>query len=297
MSTYNGEKYLREQIDSILNQDYPEISLLIRDDGSTDGTVDILKEYAQKYRDIDYYVGENLGVQNSFFDLMKRADKRAYDYAFADQDDVWLPGKIKRAIELLEREDEKKDKRKPLLYGGRVTYASENLEYTKEMIFHNRKDPGLGNALVENIFIGCTEVFNKELLQLVILHIPKCEILHDWWLYLSASCFGSVIYDQNSYLFYRQHLNNQVGIQNSWIKHWIVRKKRFGKRKNTLSDQAWEFIRVYGTQYEKYKIVAMVAEYKKDIKSRCYISRSGQIYRQQRIDDIIYRILFLLGVL
>ena len=55
------------------------------------------------------------------------------------------------------------------------------------MIFHNRKDPGLGNALVENIFIGCTEVFNKELLQLVILHIPKCEILHDWWLYLSAS--------------------------------------------------------------------------------------------------------------
>ena len=118
MSTYNGE---------ILNQDYPEISLLIRDDGSTDGTVDILKEYAQKYRDIDYYVGENLGVQNSFFDLMKRADKRAYYYAFADQDDVWLPGKIKRAIELLEREDEKKDKRKPLLYGGRVTYASENL--------------------------------------------------------------------------------------------------------------------------------------------------------------------------
>ena len=279
MSTYNGEKYLREQIDSILNQDYPEISLLIRDDGSTDGTVDILKEYAQKYRDIDYY----LGVQNSFFDLMKRADKRAYYYAFADQDDVWLPGKIKRAIELLEREDEKKDKRKPLLYGGRVTYASENLEYTKEMIFHNRKDPGLGNALVENIFIGCTEVFNKELLQLVILHIPKCEILHDWWLYLSASCFGSVIYDQNSYLFYRQHLNNQVGIQNSWIKHWIVRKKRFGKRKNTLSDQAWEFIRVYGTQYEKYKIVAMVAEYKKDIKSRFILK--------------IYRILFLLGVL
>ena len=105
MSTYNGEKYLREQIDSILNQDYPEISLLIRDDGSTDGTVDILKEYAQKYRDIDYYVGENLGVQNSFFDLMKRADKRAYYYAFADQDDVWLPGKIKRAIELLEREE------------------------------------------------------------------------------------------------------------------------------------------------------------------------------------------------
>ena len=288
----NGQRFI-----SILNQDYKEISLLIRDDGSIDGTVDILKEYAQNYRDIDYYVGENLGVQNSFFDLMKRADKRADYYAFADQDDVWLPEKIKKAVELLEREGEKKDKREPLLYGGRVTYASENLEYTKEMIFHNRKVPGFGNALVENIFIGCTEVFNKELLQLVILHIPKCEILHDWWLYLSASCFGSVIYDQNSYLFYRQHLSNQVGIQNNWIKHWIVRKKRFRKRKNTLSDQAREFIRVYGTQYEKYKMAEMVAEYKKDIKSRCYISKSGKIYRQQRIDDMIYRILFLLGVL
>ena len=85
-----GEKYLEEQIRSILAQEHKQLTLLIRDDGSTDRTIDIIKRYADNYENVAYYTGKNLGVQQSFFNLMKHADKTADFYAFADQDDVWM---------------------------------------------------------------------------------------------------------------------------------------------------------------------------------------------------------------
>ena len=102
MSTYYGEKYLREQLDSIIKQTYPLINILIRDDGSSDGTLSILKEYAGKYDHVTYYEGENIGVIQSFLQLLKESDANVNYYAFADQDDVWLPEKIVRAVEKLE---------------------------------------------------------------------------------------------------------------------------------------------------------------------------------------------------
>ena len=108
MSTYNGEKYLREQIDSILEQDCErfgkaEIKLLVRDDGSKDTTLDILKEYADNYPDkIQYYQGENAGVIKSFFELIQKADDTADYYALADQDDYWMPGKLSAGIDKIE---------------------------------------------------------------------------------------------------------------------------------------------------------------------------------------------------
>ena len=293
LSAYNGEKYLREQLDSILSQQYKNITLLIRDDGSTDGTLDILEEYKRNYENVAYYAGENIGIQNSFFELMKMADKDADYYAFSDQDDVWLPGKIERAVAMLEREEQEQ----PLLYGGKVIYANENLEIMETVPFRNLKEPGIGNALVENIFTGCTEVFNRELLEKVTLCLPTCEILHDWWLYMCGSCFGKVIYDQEGYILYRQHSHNQVGMQSNWTDRWKKRMHSFAKLKYTLSEHAKEFIKVYGVEYEKYETVLLVAEYRKNIVNRYRLITSKQIYRQQKIDDIIYRFLFLLGLL
>lgn len=89
MSTYNGEKYLKEQLDSILNQEQVDLKLLIRDDGSTDGTVNILKEYENSHTNIKWYSGLNLGCGKSFFQLVLDAPKSDY-YAFVDQDDVWV---------------------------------------------------------------------------------------------------------------------------------------------------------------------------------------------------------------
>ena len=294
MSTYNGEKYLKEQIDSILNQTYKEINLLIRDDGSTDQTVSILQEYTEKYSNISYYAGKNIGVQKSFFDLMQKTNKDMDYYAFSDQDDVWLPDKIQRAVELLEQQD---SKNQPLLYGGEVFYASENLQHIKKFAYKNLRPPTFGNALVENIFIGCTEVFNKELLKLVITHLPDCKILHDWWLYLTATCFGKAIYDKNAYILYRQHDKNQVGMQNNWIRRWKKRIGNFKNLKHSLRIQAQNFLLIYGKEYKEYDLVLLLAKYKNSRKKKWQLIFSKKVYRQQKIDDIMYRFLFFLVLL
>lgn len=292
LSTYNGEKYLREQIDSILNQEYKEITLLIRDDGSTDSTLDILREYTDKYENISYYAGDNLGVQNSFFDLMKAADKNADYYAFSDQDDVWLPEKIKRAVETLEKEVPEK----PLLYASKTKLVNEKLEIIPVKIRKYALTPDFGNALVENICTGCTEVFNKELLNLVDNKIPEFTVMHDWWLYLSAAAFGKVVYDTKAGILYRQHRDNEVGMRSDWLNEFHARMKNFRKSNGALRKQAAEFRRIYGTNYKNSQLTDWVADYKKNLSYRWKLVISSKVYRQGKLDDLIFRGLFLLGM-
>lgn len=292
MSAYNGEKYLREQLDSILGQDYKRIEVLIRDDGSTDETLSILKEYGEQYENVAYYAGENIGVQNSFFDLMKHADKEADYYAFSDQDDVWLPEKIKRAVELLESEDEKI----PLLYAGKTSPVDEQLNVIPMKIRHHDIKPSFGNALVENVCTGCTEVFNRELLELVIKKLPGFTVMHDWWLYLTAAAFGKVIYDKKECILYRQHAKNQVGMQCTWYDELIKRTKNLRKHSGALREQAIQFREVYGIGYKESRLTDWVADYKRKLSYRFILVSSSAVYRQRKIDDVIFRGLFLFGL-
>ena len=125
MSTYNGEKYIRMQLDSILGQTYENLCLLIRDDGSTDRTVSILEEYAKRDNRITYYTGKNIGVIQSFLELLRNSSEEAGYYAFADQDDVWLPEKIGRAVEKIEAVQE------PALYCSETYLTDEELNIVK----------------------------------------------------------------------------------------------------------------------------------------------------------------------
>ena len=100
MSTYNGDKYIIEQIESILNQKKVNVELLIRDDGSTDKTLEILEEYSKKYKNLKYYSGQNLKTARSFMDLLFRAGEYEY-YSFSDQDDVWDLDKLTVGISYL----------------------------------------------------------------------------------------------------------------------------------------------------------------------------------------------------
>lgn len=292
LSAYNGEKYLAEQIESILHQDYKEVSLLIRDDGSTDHTLDIIRTYADKYENVAYYAGENLGVQQSFFHLMRNADETADYYAFSDQDDVWLPGKIRRAVELLE----KQDRNLPLLYASKTTLVDEQLNEIPMKIRTPEIVPDFGNALVENICAGCTEIFNRKLLNLVNQKTPEYTIMHDWWLYLCASAFGKVIYDATSYILYRQHGNNEVGKSGSWQGELRTRIKNMKKSNGALRRQAAEFRRIYGTTYEKSQYTDWIADYKQKIDYRWKLVFSAKVYRQRKMDDVVFRELFLLGM-
>lgn len=299
MSTYNGEKYLREQIDSIMMQDCEKkgvarLRLFIRDDGSKDGTTEILAEYARRYPgQISWYQGENRGVIQSFFELIKKSDDGADYYALADQDDYWLENKLRVGIEALEALPAGK---KPYLYCCKTKPVDEKLQELKSQIKHPPMRPGFANALVENIVPGCTSVMNSVMRDMVKKNSPRYTVMHDWWLYLVASCFGKVVYDEKPYIYYRQHGGNQVGSNVSVWREFKDRLQRFQGNRRNISHQLEEFVRIYGGR--KSSRVALAQELlasRKSFRRRWRLVRSGIIYRQRKNDNRIFKLILLLG--
>lgn len=250
MSTYNGEKYLREQLDSILQQDceekgIAEVSLLIRDDGSKDATQEILQEYSERYSTkVEWYQGENKGVIKSFFELMDRADDAADYYAFSDQDDYWMPEKMSYGVSAISQLENAAAER-PYLYCCRPKLVDENLKDLESEIVRPPMRPGFGNALIENIVTGCTAVFNRKLRDMAIVKLPTYTFMHDWWLYLIATCFGEVVYDETPHIGYRQHGGNVVGNNVSKWHELRDRIRLFKKKKHNASRQVTEFLSVF----------------------------------------------------
>ena len=210
LSTYNGEKYIKEQIESIIKQEEVEISLLVRDDGSTDKTIEILEEISKNNTNIKFYKGENKGPARSFMELVQKSEEANY-YAFADQDDVWETRKIISAIKKLNKTDI------PELYISSVTIVDENLEHIGKKEVQGKFT--FEGEMIKNFAIGCTQVFNKKLRDIINLYEPQYIIMHDSW--ITRVCYaigGNVIIDENSYIKYRQHSNNVVGYKNNGIK-------------------------------------------------------------------------------
>ena len=212
MSTYNGERYLSEQIDSILSQEGVEVTLYIRDDGSSDGTIGIVKEYAQNYQNIILTIGKNIGVGNSFMQLVYDCSDDFDYYAFSDQDDIWLKDKLKVAIDSI------KQKNMPALYASNQMLVDEN---GKQISLRYPKDYDMQNPLEAQFQInrisGCTFVFNKELKTVLSEPVRRPtkgllrKRIHDVWVSNVASLYDGIIYDSNAYIQYRQHENNVVG--------------------------------------------------------------------------------------
>lgn len=294
LSTYNGERYLEEQLDSILRQQNVKIKLFVRDDGSTDRTVEILQSYSQRYSQMVFWKQKNIGVVNSFFALMQGAKESSPYYAFADQDDIWLPEKLERAIQKIQVEENHTDA--AVLYCSNTILIDENGSRLKGQKI---KKPRIafGNALIENIATGCTCVWNEALLNDVVRETPSDAIMHDWWLYLTATYLGTVIYDTDAYLLYRQHSNNVVGAGNGFWKRWIQRVKRFRERKGAISKQAKQFRKIFGIQQnEKGKLLNWVSEYRDVLGIRFRILFCKSLFRQEKIDQILFKILFLFGL-
>ncbi len=206
LSTYNGEKYLQEQIESILKQEDVEISLLIRDDGSCDNTIEIIENLKKKNFNIAYYSGNNLGPAKSFMDLVNKSGNNFDYYAFSDQDDVWKPKKIISAITKL------KQTNKPSLYMSALEIVDENLNFIEtKQVDGNFSFEG---EMIKNFATGCTQVFNKDLMKIIKSYMPNYIIMHDSW--ITRVCYaigGDVIIDSNSNILYRQHQGNVLGYQ------------------------------------------------------------------------------------
>jgi glycosyltransferase involved in cell wall biosynthesis len=204
MSTYNGAPYVVEQLRSILDQLPPGGRIAVRDDGSRDGT-------AQAIRSLDdprvtLQVGQNLGFSRSFLTLLAAVPVEADLVMFADQDDVWLPGKIERAWRALQRCGAG-----PALYGSTQMLTDEALRPLN--VTHRwMHPPSFRGALVENMITGCTAALNRPALHLLQrAGVPQDVHFHDWWLYLVVAAHGRVVFDAEPSLLYRQHGANQIG--------------------------------------------------------------------------------------
>ena len=216
MSTYNGEKFVKEQLDSILNQTYKNIEIIVRDDGSKDNTINIIKEYMKKYSNIKLYEGENLGFIQSFFELLKLAD--ADYYAYADQDDIWMANKIELAVKSLNKLDDNK----PNMAFGNSDYYDENMKFLSSGS-KNKKFTFL-TALFACVTQGMTMTVNKTTRNMIIENMPKSCFFHDWWTYLLCIGLGNVAYDDQTVVKYRRRKENATSEGQGYFRLLIWRK-------------------------------------------------------------------------
>ena len=217
LATYNGGLYLEQQLDSLLNQTYSNFKILIRDDGSTDNTKEIIKKYQQNYADKirlieDKYRG--LGPSGNFTELVKYSQA---DYVmFCDQDDVWREDKIQLTLEKMKEIEKTNGIDTPILVHSDLKIVDSNLNILEESMSKAQKlmsnKSNFSSLLVQNTITGCTVMVNRALL-IKSKTIPSNAIMHDWWLGLVASCFGKIGYIDDGLILYRQHGKNDVGAQ------------------------------------------------------------------------------------
>jgi glycosyltransferase involved in cell wall biosynthesis len=205
MATYNGARFIQEQIDSILNQQGVDVHFYISDDGSSDSTLDIINEYFKNYPDQfkKLFQTNFKHPARNFLSILPKISQDYDYYAFSDQDDVWMESKLQAAI--------KKISEGYGLYCGRTENTNKNLQshgYSPLFSF----PPSFKNAIVQSIAGANTMVFNQEIFNLIKDSFNYQVPMHDWWTYLLATFVGhQVYYDSIPKVFYRQHSNNFNG--------------------------------------------------------------------------------------
>ncbi len=279
MSTYNGERYIREQIDSILSQNDADITLFIRDDNSKDCTVSIINEYQQETNQVILYTGDNVGVGNSFMNLLYEIPLDFDYYAFADQDDIWLPDKIITAIQAIERNPE------PALYCSNQLLVDKfgnslGLRHTVPI------NTNYLQILCNNQVTGCTMVWNKSLHILLCTqsrrpsHSLLCNRIHDVWVAMVASVVGSIVYDEKAYILYRQHENNVVGVRKeSILKLWInkLKNKQSRNGRSKIAKEVLEGFKDIIKDESILSTLSICADYNKSTKNKFELCKEKEL--------------------
>ncbi|MBR3568288.1 MAG: glycosyltransferase [Salinivirgaceae bacterium] len=303
LGTYNGEKYLHQQLDSILNQQGVSVQIFARDDGSKDSTVQILRSYAGKYSNfhlLDNGNTSNIGVRDGFMTALKWAllFSDEYDYfAFADQDDVWLPKKLISGVEKIRESTNCNG----ALYYSNKTIADENLSviYQEHFIEQNN----FSNFYFVSRAYGCTIVINRILADLSCRYVSKYAHFHDDWIHRLAICLNSDIYfDINSYILYRQHGDNNCGTfatDDKSLSHLTKRALSFIKNNDGYKRDllASDILNNYGTilNDDAQSKLQTIADYKKKFGNRFRMIIKPNLSGRRTRDILIWRIKVLLG--
>lgn len=298
MSCYNGEKYLDEQIASILNQKTTrKIELYIRDDGSKDNTKEVLKKY-EGYDNIHINLAENTGVVKSFIDLLFYCDEADY-YAFADQDDIWFEDKLEKAMDAITEAGESKT---PILYCS--NYYNWNCDTDETTPCRNINEPV---SIVKTIVsgdsgFGFTQVMNHEMRKYVLRYKetnPTMKVwTHDMWCHLLAVCFGKLVYDHSYTANYRRHGNN-VSTQelhggNIWTHRlWQIKEFLFGSNGKIFQPDVTSFYEIYKGDMtkEQQETFELFLGDGKRLKKLFWKGR----FRAGLVDELAIRFLMLLG--
>lgn len=290
LSTYNGAQYLQEQLESIRTQDYPNIVLVARDDGSTDATLSILEDYS-KENDAILIKGQNAGVARSFMIALESVPEEAAYVAFCDQDDVWHQDKVSRGIDALS----KVDPVIPTLYCTSLNACNERLEFSN-VIDLNSIGVDFSKLLFEWVTSGNTILMNRCLFDIAMSRSFEGVNYHDWWFAQIASSFGQIIYDHTPSIEYRR-LDESVSAGNmSGIHLLAFRVKKFlvGDELDKIRDQlAW-----FENQFGCYLVDSNRHELEKALHgNRIAKMLSRTRYRQSLKDELALRLLFLTGKL
>lgn len=300
LATYNGEKYLKELLDSLYNQTYPLIDIYTRDDGSVDKTTEIIADYAKKKVKGRRMIvvpngGKSLRCPDCFIKLLEQIDDGDY-FFFCDQDDVWLEDKISDAISKMEQVDNNI----PVLHFGSYDNCTSNLEF----ISHSPKLPKevkLRNVIYDYWPLGFNIGFNKALKTLVYNNKPQKIYYHDTWFAQVACGMGKFIYSNKTSVLYRRQENAVTYSNHSKFTLFIWRIKRFfGKNKsnlNQLKEILKEYKSLYGDKLSK-EDKKMLDIFTNDT----FINYFRRIFYPHRLrlklsEEMALRILFLLKML
>ncbi|MEO8736138.1 MAG: glycosyltransferase family 2 protein [Edaphobacter sp.] len=262
LATYNGERFLREQIDSIFAQDYGNWRVLARDDGSTDSTVSILEEYAARFPDRFRVMPASAGTGHPKWNFLRLMEASTSEYVcFADQDDVWLPQKLTLTMQAMKRLELRHGKDVPLLAFTDLRVVDERLETIADSFwkFHclNPSQVNRFARLIgQNVVTGSTAMANRRLVELA-LRMPDEADMHDSWVALIASAFGAAESVPMQTVLYRQHGGNVLGAierQNQLETTQPYNNKEQQRRLQLMEQQAKGMLRAYGADLSPSKL-------------------------------------------
>ncbi len=218
MSSYNGSSFIERQIESIYNQKDVSINCFVRDDGSSDNTLQILTKLQKKYANFSFVVGDNVGWEKSFLIALSLAPQADY-YAFADQDDIWFDNKIINGLNQLVQYP---DNEVVMFHCNKIS-VNRDLTPLSHQIKRLSRPINRQNAVVQEYAQGCSIIFNNAAKNLLAKRLPIEKVAHDFWVGLVCFMFGHVIYDCNPYFYHINYGNNASGeghLLKSWQKRW-----------------------------------------------------------------------------
>lgn len=265
MAVYNGQEYIREQLESLKDQTYTEWRLVIRDDRSSDKTAEIVKKFSDEVeQEVIFKVNEKPSgsAKNNFALLIN--DARESDYVmFCDQDDIWKKDKIEITFNKMKQAEERYGRDFPLLVHGDVEVIDENGNINADSMFemsHINADSKLPQILIQNHVTGCTMMCNKKLIAGISEYASsEYIIMHDYLAALYASVFGKIEVIKKPLLSYRQHSGNSVGAKNNnnpvyLLKRLANGRKSYKEAMETSRNQVKFFVEIYREELaaEKY---------------------------------------------